>query len=119
NQAHALRVASVHGDIGNGGTNQRAGIRNQHDFIVVGDKLGANHSAVTFVRLNGNHALAATSLQRIFVRRRALAIAVLGGGKNVPVADDDEVGHAFAFRKTNAAHTGSGATHRAHVFFVE
>src|SRR5690606_15366805 len=119
-ESHALGVAAIDGNVGNGGAHQRAGIGDQHDLVVVTDQLRADDLAVALVGLDGDHALAAAALQRVFGDRGALAVAVLGSGQHAAfLAHDDEVSDDLALRKANATHAGGIAAHGAHVLLVE
>src|SRR6185312_16045402 len=50
--------------------------------------------------------LAAATLHRIIRGRGALAVAMLGRGENVALADDDEADHMLALGELDAAHAG-------------
>ena len=48
---------------------------------MVVDQQDGNHLPVSFVRFDGDHALAAAFLNRVLIDRGSFTVSVLGGGK--------------------------------------
>src|SRR5690606_11661989 len=82
-QGHALGVAADTRDFRTAGAHQRATIGNQQNLVTVAHQYRTDQLAVALAGLDADHTLGATTLARIIGQRGALAVAVLGGGKDV------------------------------------
>src|SRR3569832_841168 len=114
-ELHALGIAAEHRDAGGGGTDQRAGVGDQHHLVLFRHQNGADHGAVAFAGLYRDHALTAAAVQRIFAEFGALAVAVFSGGEHgVAFLGDDEADYFLILAEGDAAHAARGAAHRPH-----
>ena len=77
-QTDTLGVASHLANVADRDAHQGATVGNQHDFIITAHLNRADNFAVAFIGLHGNHALTATTLDRVLGRRGAFAETVLG-----------------------------------------
>ena len=82
---------------------------------------GGHNLAVALTLLDGDHALGAPAMARVFGDAGAFAIAVQGGGEHtlLLVFGHQHGDHTLPFVEHHAAHTTGVAAHGAHVVFVE
>src|SRR5690606_14438546 len=120
-QRHALCRATHLTDFRYAGAHQHATVGDQHDLVCRHDQDCAHDLAVTLARLDGDHALGAAPMTRIFSDGGTLAETVLGGGQHalVLVFRHQHGNHALSFLQRHAAHTAGVAAHGAHIAFVE
>ncbi len=118
-QAYALGVAAHDRDFGDPGTHQCSAVADQHKFIIFLDQHSADHLAVALGTLDRDHTLTPTAVYGIFGYRRALAIAVFGGGQYGAVTDNNQCDNMLACCQTGATYTTGGTPHRAHIGFME
>src|SRR5437868_13267773 len=81
-ECNTLRSAPHLAYLGNAGTNQHAGGRDQHDLILGADERLGLDLAVALGRLDRDHHLRVAAVSRVLGDRRALAVAVLGRGEH-------------------------------------
>src|SRR5205085_1782691 len=79
---HALRVATHHADIPDGGADHLALVGDQHQRLAAVGRERGDDAAVALRRVDVGDALAAAIGAAIFIGRRALAVAVLGDGQD-------------------------------------
>src|SRR3954464_6496647 len=120
-QGHALGGAAHLADLRHRRADQHAARGDEHHLVVVVDQHRANDRAVALGGLDGDDALPATTVARILAERRALAVAVLGGGENSLrlVVGGEHAPHALGFAQAHAAHARGLPAHRPHVALLE
>src|SRR5688572_12863771 len=134
-ELHPSRVAAGFADFLDARTDQDALLRDEHQLVRVAHGRHADHVAVTVVRLDVDHALAAALDEAVRVDGRALAEAVDAGGQHhadvagVALRDDDHAddfvhaGRLFVrlivLGQLDAAHATRGTAHGADVRLLE
>src|SRR5690606_10183988 len=120
NQAHALCVAPLYGNLTHGGAYESAARADQHDLIVLLDLQRPDHAAIALGRLQRDDALSAASMHGKVFERRQLAVTVLRRRQDhARFVENDEGDDFLAFRQANAANPRGGTPHWAHVVFIE
>src|SRR5688572_11317865 len=130
-ELHPSRVAAGFADFLDARTDQDALLRDEHQLVRVAHGGHADDVAVSVVRLDVDHALAAALDEAVRVDGRALAEAVDAGGQHhadvagVALRDDDHADdfvHAGRFLvglvvlgQLDAAHAARGTAHRVNV----
>ena len=118
-ETNTLRVASYDRNLVDGRPHEGAARGDQHDFVVMDDLQRSNHFTVAIRRLQRDDALAPAALRRKVLHRRELAEAVLRGGENVTVADDDQGIDPLRVAEAYAPDARGFAAHGAHFVFVK
>src|SRR5204863_7280771 len=99
-QRDALRGTALLADLRHAGADQNPAGRDQHHLVVVVDQHRADHLAIALGSLDGDQALAAAAVARIFADRRALAEDVLGRGQHrlriIVIREDAHLAHTVA-----------------------
>src|SRR5690606_27163186 len=112
---NALGVTTHHADLRHAGTHQRTGIGDHHDLVRVVHLHRANNGTVALGHLDGDNALRAARLGRVFAFRRTFTVAVLGDGQDCAFATrNDQGNHAVFTRQLDTTHAGRRTTHCAH-----
>ncbi len=82
---------------------QHAAVGDQHDLVVRPHQRGGDDLAVALALLDRDHSLGAAAVARVLDDRRALAVAVLGGGQHALrlVLGDQHRDHALRRRRAS------------------
>src|SRR5205807_9066510 len=117
------RVAAGLADLLHAGADQDSLLGDEHQLVVVADRLHADHVAVAVGRLDVDHALAAATDQAVVLDRRALAESIHATRQHHAVAevllmtDNDHGNDGIAVLQLDALHAARGAAHGAAVVF--
>src|SRR5258708_2968824 len=101
--------------------NEHAAGRDEHPLVVIVHQRRRDDLAVARGLLDSDHALGAATVARVLDDRRALAVAVFGGGEDrLPlILGDEHRDHALPAIELHAAHAVRVAAHRTHVGLLE
>ncbi len=101
-----MGIAAGNTNVMDRGADQAAGVRDQHDVVVLLNWGRGNHWAVTVGGLDIDDALAAPSRYPVFIGRCTLAIAVFGDGEDILFGCRHGLG---LFRRAGQGFTGARA----------
>src|ERR1700674_4345572 len=120
-EGHALGGAAHLADLVHARADQHTARCDQHDLVLGRGERGGHDLAVALRGLDRDHALGAAAVARVFGDRRALAVAVLGGGEHALrlVLRHQQRDPLAALGEVHAADPTSSSTHRSHVVLVE
>src|SRR6185437_378407 len=118
-EAHALGITPDDGHLVDRRAHERAARADEHELLSRRDLERRDHGAVALARLLRDDTLAAATMAWELIERGELPVAVLRGGEDETVADDDESDELLSLAESHPAYPGCIAAHRAHLLLVE